>query len=113
MLHLLVHLNIQAVGHLVILKIHGSENGPTVFLHSFFGAKPCCNFFAARLVICHPDKLGLKKKTRVCICLTKYGSDLPSHNVSASPSFPGLTFHTQALGCKENKHAKKSSLKSN
>ena len=37
----------------------------------------------------------------VQICL-----HLPSHNASASPSFPGLTFHTQALGCKENKHAK-------
>ena len=32
----------------------------------------------------------------VQICL-----HLPSHNASASPSFPGLTFHTQALGWKE------------
>ena len=33
-------------------------------------------------------------------------NNLPSHNGAASPSSPELTFHTQVLGCKENKHAK-------
>ena len=69
---------------------------PQFFLFHSFDAKPCCEFahFSS-------GQIGIKnisEQQGFAFVLAKYGVDLPSHNVSASPSFPGLTFHTQALG---------------
>ena len=51
--HLLVHLNVQAVGHLVILKwIQGEKAVPEFFSTVFVDAKPCCKFahFSSRQI---------------------------------------------------------------